>query len=173
VALENLEGRKYGIGRPCKILSVAEAAYVAGLIDGEGCIGMVTRKPTAACKNGRFVLHVSVAMTSPLILDWLIEITGIGTRNRSGYKPSSDTRSPFFRWQVTSSGAASLVEQLLPYLRLKQKNASALLRVHRELVRYPAQKFDKQWLLRTRETFRALNQKGPEGWLIKKAAAIA
>src|ERR1700677_1482106 len=94
------EGRKYGTGRACNPLSNTDAAYIAGLIDGEGTVGVTWRKPTSISRHGRFGFHVAGNMTAEVVLDWVAEATGIGSK--IGPFDTEGNRAKSFRWAATS-----------------------------------------------------------------------
>ncbi|MEJ0087743.1 MAG: LAGLIDADG family homing endonuclease [Pseudomonadota bacterium] len=93
-----------------KQLAVDEAAYIAGLIDGEGTITL-TRLP--AHENRRLV--VSIASTEIQLLQSVVESFGAGKIRRK--RASSSPHNPSFCYAVTSRQALSLLRQVLPYLR--------------------------------------------------------
>jgi len=62
-----------------RMLTIDEAAYLAGLIDGEGTISLSRRHA-----NERRQLVVSISSTEPELVDWAASTTGAGkiTRKR-------------------------------------------------------------------------------------------
>lgn len=65
------------LGKKPLVLSATDAAYLAGLVDGEGTIGLTHRH---AHENRQLVL--SIANTEAGILQWVRERTGIGKITR-------------------------------------------------------------------------------------------
>lgn len=167
----NLDGRPYGSGRKCNKLSIAEAAYIAGIIDGEGTIGTTSRNPTVKRDRARLTLRVAVSMTTPRIAEWLIEVTGLGFRERQGYTRKGN-QCPTFIWSAAAAGAASLLEQVLPYLLLKQANAVALLRIHGEMLRDRSLIKSETWRNEVKAHFHNLNAKGLAGRERKASAQL-
>lgn len=55
-----------------------DAAYLAGLIDGEGCIFIAKTKKSILRKGYRFQSGIHVAMTAPSIVKWVHQVTGVG-----------------------------------------------------------------------------------------------
>lgn len=103
-------------------LTVAEAAYVAGIIDGEGTI---TLTALHAGENRRLI--VSVASTERALLEYLLQVIGAGkiTAKRS-YSPR---HSPSHTYTLASRQALALLKQITPYLRTyKRRRAELLLR---------------------------------------------
>lgn len=116
-------------GNNMRKLSRNQLAYLAGLIDGEGCIGIAKcrKEPTP---NNPTPLHLcvslSIGMTDGDLLESLAEETGLGfTRlcesTRPGWRPRTD-------WRLSSKACRQLLPALLPYLRLKKPQAKLVLR---------------------------------------------
>ncbi len=154
-------GRAYGTGRACNPLSAIEAAYIAGIIDGEGCIDVARCRPDRQRKNGRFLLLVTINMTSSVVLDWLNKATGLGTTKpiHRGRRPG---QRPYYGWQAVSAGAASLLQQVVPYLVLKREHAQLLLDTHVKLTADSGLLKDMEWRDAVGEKFAALNARGFE-----------
>ncbi len=148
----------YGSGRRSNTLSVADAAYLAGLIDGEGTIGMAWRKPGS--RAGRFQFHVVVNMTERDVLAWVAETTGLG--NVTGPYARRGNWHGFFRWAVQSAGAISVLEQIEPYLRVKCANARLAIRTHAEILANTERGRDIEWLEMVRDVFHEMNARGAD-----------
>jgi hypothetical protein len=152
---------KYGTGKRCDLLDPIDAAYAAGLIDGEGYIGMCYRKPNPKYEYGAFCPLIAINMNSKGVLQWLATFTAIG--NVLGPYEKGGNRAPGFQWSVTSAGAASFAEQIRPYLKVKQPSADLLIEVDAELSRNPARMRDQEWLMKVKATFHDLNARGTHG----------
>jgi hypothetical protein len=111
-----------GFSRPSKSLSPECAAYIAGLIDGEGTI---TLSRLHANENRRLV--VSIASTELQLLDLVLRYFGVGKITRKCTYSAAHT--PSFCYSVSSRQALSLLRQVLPYLRsYKRQRAELALR---------------------------------------------
>lgn len=100
-----------------------DAAWLAGLIDGEGSISI---SPSSHNKVS-LVPTVAVSMTTPRVLKEIVHLTGFGRvstaiQNGWGYKP-------LYRWYVVSRQAATLLREINPYMRLKKKQALLVIKV--------------------------------------------
>jgi LAGLIDADG endonuclease len=104
-------------------LTVDAAAYIAGLIDGEGTITL-----TGLHRHENRRLVVSISSTELPLLQFVVESFGAGKITRK--KTYSDRHSPSFCYAVTSRQALSLLQQVLPYLR-SHKRARAELSLER------------------------------------------
>lgn len=74
-------------------ISLADAAYLAGLIDGEGHIAVSRTRtwPSAkACKRGfAYRSSIIVSMTDKEVLDWAHGLTGLGNIRYYGANATS------------------------------------------------------------------------------------
>ena len=90
-------------------------AYVAGVIDGEGCIGLYCPQSTHSTQ-----LQVKVSLTNKELVYWFYSTFGGGFR----YEPARNERSkPSYRWLVGGNQALKFLKQVHPYLRLKKPQA--------------------------------------------------
>lgn len=105
-------------------LSEIDAAYLAGLIDGEAYVGITgsrNSKPAKQCKKGvalRVVLQIRMTERAPL--DWAIAITACGTV-RPVKKVANQRQA--WDWSVWSRQAASILYQIRPFLKVKHQQA--------------------------------------------------
>lgn len=123
----------YGMGRKCAELKTEDAAYVAGYLDGEGCLG-VYRRPAKPRGRPTYSVQIAVCTTDPLILDWLRDVTGCGSVSKPHFGNTSRHR-PSYRWSLASEAAVTLASQILPYLHTKREQAELLIETHRAFKR--------------------------------------
>jgi len=108
-----------------KSMTVAQTAYLAGMIDGEGSI-CITRRNDPESRTGYFyraVLHV--ASTHADVLATLQHWTGLG-RARVFDEPRQN-RKARWQWMTWSNQAAQVVRTVLPYLVIKERQAEVFL----------------------------------------------
>ena len=106
--------------RQTQPLSKIDAAYIAGLIDGEGTVTL-TRKH----KNENRQLCVSISSTEIALLDFVLIATGVGKiTNKLATKPHH-THS--FAYAVYNRQALALLEQTLPFLKSYKHERAALI----------------------------------------------
>jgi len=104
-------------------MSPCEAAWVAGIVDGEGTVTIRT-KPYPGGKRYQ-VASLSVCNTDTGLLARLVECTGIG---RVGMNVRANhRRKEIWRWQTDQRQAAAVLEQLLPWLTAKREVAALML----------------------------------------------
>lgn len=115
-------------------MSIADAAYVAGLIDGEGCITMVCQAPAkrSRAKSDLHYVLVTITNTHIGIMEWLQEVVGGRAANRTEGTKSQDRMvqnnwKDRYEWRVTGKKAYALLEQIEPYLVIKKEQCKIAL----------------------------------------------
>jgi hypothetical protein len=130
-------------------LSPTDAAWIAGILDGEGCLG-VTRRP-----NGRHVayaMRISVRNTCPRMIDRLYRTTGMGSLH---FRPGDEKRRATVIWIVDRlAEVEALLLAVLPHLTTKSRQAELLLQWPRGGVTSPGER-ERLFL-----EARALNRRG-------------
>jgi hypothetical protein len=106
-------------GRRVNPISERAAAYIAGLIDGEGTITLTRQH---AHENRRLV--VSIANTEIALLRFVLDEIGAGKITRKAV--ASDRHTPSYCYTVTSLQALALLEQITPHLRSYKKDRAEL-----------------------------------------------
>jgi len=146
-------------------MRLIERAYLAGLIDGEGCIA-VSRTRTGAsaksCTRGfAYRSSVSITMTDLQLLKWCQRVTGAGRVCRK--KVDTSKHRPAWTWAAWSQEAAGILTSIEPLLRLKRRQARNLI-AFQSRMRLPGSRglTDVEWRRRERHYIRSktLNQRG-------------
>ena len=113
------------MGKLCNKLHLKDAAYIAGILDGEGCITLSKKKdPTMKLGYG-LRPHIMVTNTNKSLIKYLRDTTDLGIIYEG--KLTNPKHKPNFRWQLWSLQAQSLLKEVLPYLLIKRKQAELLL----------------------------------------------
>ena len=127
-----------------RTLSPVDAAYLAGLIDGEGTIAL-TRKH----REGNRQLFVSISSTERNILEHVLRTVGAGkiTNKRTDRKH----HSPSGAYAVANRQALELLKQIVPYLQSYKAERARLvlinyLRLTPRNGRYSPQQFKEREL---------------------------
>jgi hypothetical protein len=98
-------------------MTEAEAAYIAGLFDGEGTI--TYKKYKEKKKNGTYDcwrISMEIAMTDRSVLVWLTEVLGCGTLNK---KPRKNGHKMQYRWRCVFRDCFHVCCILFPYAHVK------------------------------------------------------
>lgn len=100
-------------------------AYIAGLIDGEGCIAITKRKiKRLETDYWYYEPQVIICNTDKRMIDFLVDYY-------SGYivtgKKQKDHHKERYYWKMTGDNMRQLLRNVSPYLILKKKQASLIL----------------------------------------------
>jgi len=104
-----------------ELLQEIDKAYLAGIIDGEGCIQLVKKS-----NNHSFDARLSITNTNQDLLDWIYKrIGGLYYKNSWTYKqPTWKERHDLI---FTNQKARSILHTVLPYLVIKKPQAELVL----------------------------------------------
>lgn len=106
--------------------TVFEKAYLAGLFDGEGCVGAVKVRDKRGGRAEAIMFTAVVSMCDREPIDLLAEIYGGAIRSRKTAQKAHHSR--VFTWQAYGDAGAKFLRDVLPYLRVKRGQAEAYLR---------------------------------------------
>jgi len=96
-----------------------DLAYVAGIVDGEGCIS-IAHNTRPGHKYPSFELRVTVTSTDL----WLCQMLRMGFAGRIASKSlETSRRLPCWYWSIERAHAAEFLKLILPYLHIKKPQA--------------------------------------------------
>lgn len=101
-----------------RVMSVSEAAYIAGLVDGEGSVIVSDRRATRPGSSHPSVYLVVAGSYHPMH-EWLIATTGVGriyTQTKSESSRRLGGKKQMYNWRVHSELAVAIMKQILPYM---------------------------------------------------------
>lgn len=129
----------------------AKFSYLAGIVDGEGCLTIGAGRRQSGVVNYNSV--VCVGNTDPRLIKWLHQ--NFGGKYYSVNKPSSQSKTPYVWRLLKHKEQELLLLAILPYLIVKRERALILL----EFVRLPrtADSSGRQTLF---DKLTALNKRG-------------
>lgn len=90
-----------------------DLAWIAGLVEGEGCI-----------KGTKRDLQLSVSSTDYDVLEMLVRLSGLGVV-RGPYARPNPKHKPWFQWTIAGSKAYALLVAIWPWLRQRRRQAFA------------------------------------------------
>lgn len=103
-------------------LSETQKAYLAGLIDGEGCFGIAH-----IGKSNTYVPKIGIQMTDETVIMWVRDITNSSCRSSMRFdKESNKNWRTQYLVRFSGKRAILLSKLLLPYLITKKKQAELL-----------------------------------------------
>lgn len=106
--------------RKVNTLSGIDAAYIAGLIDGEGTVSLLRKH-----KQDNRQVVVSISNTDCPLINYLLEAIGAG--KATGKRTYSERHTPSFTYAITNRHALDLLRQVAPYLRTYKARRTELL----------------------------------------------
>jgi hypothetical protein len=146
-----------------KQLSVSEAAYLAGIIDGEGCF--VTHKTPSKGKRlkAHGIRHVLLVTLSVTNTDYsaLARIREVAGNGRIVIEHSTGNRKPRGTWYINQKQVEVLVPQIIPHMLIKREQAEWALKfielknTNKDLTLEVSQQLEALW-----EKVRSFNHRG-------------
>lgn len=112
-----------------KNYSVAQLAYLAGIIDGEGCIYIGNHSSNKESGAKYYQTLIKISSTDICLIDWLMNIFG-GLRGE--YTPSQmskNGRRQVYFWQVTGERLTHLCELIYPFILIKKDELEIMLKM--------------------------------------------
>lgn len=141
-----------------------ERAWLAGIFDGEGCIGLYAVSTIVRGKRYHFWrVMLSVTNTNLVLLDRVREIVGVGQVSSNGRRLSAKHR-PAHRWQASAKLAVQVLVLIEPYLVAKREQCLLALTAQSLLGTAPRRLKNPHGarLEELRRRMATLNRKGPE-----------
>jgi hypothetical protein len=110
--------------------AAVDLAYAAGIIDGEGSIGITELAPGRQRRRSpQFRPYVAVCMTDPVVPLLLADMFGGTVHTYAGRKPGQKASH---HWRLGAQRAAAACEALVPYLRVKHEQAALVVAFYRD-----------------------------------------
>lgn len=141
-----------GHGKECQPLPDADAAYLAGMIDADGSVGIY------GDSKRKHRVQVTISNTDYDFLLWVKQVTSVGSVNKQ--RAGTAHWKPTFQWCCTSKAAVTFLTQLAPFMRVKKDRAQLAIEFHLSL-----ETPDGRLNVAQQDTYRAqmmeLNHRGP------------
>lgn len=102
-----------------------DVAYVAGIVDGEGCIGLNINR---AGKSKSYRIKISVSNTNEWVCQWLRLCFG-GCVSKSIVRGN---RKPQWTWFISGNKALACLGVIYPYLHIKKPQAEIAIKYQSE-----------------------------------------
>lgn len=117
----------------CKSLAEVDKAYIAGLLDGEGCftafITQIRRHPYI---HWLTIYFIQIIVVEEQPIRWLKDVTGLGYVFQR--KRQKQEYQDLWGWRVQSGPACEIVEQIMPYLKIKHRHAEIFLELRQRVL---------------------------------------
>ena len=105
--------------------TVAELAYFAGIIDGEGCLSLTVGKRRANGLSLTRATQLYVGNTDPRVIQWIQSRFGGSVALRPS--PHPERHKPLWRWLCSGANIEPVLRAVLPYLIIKREQATLIL----------------------------------------------
>lgn len=145
-------------------LTKEEAAYIAGLVDGEGTISISKNKNNSP---GSYSIVLRIYNSNIDMLNFVKEKTELGSvkPNQLTKKWEGRNFKQVFKWQIFANDMRTFLPQIIPYLISKKEIAKLVLEW---LTRYGRKKLggyyftdeDREWRINTYLRLKKLNKRG-------------
>lgn len=110
-------------------LSEHEIGYIAGIIDGEGCIYISRPIIRETCKSPIYHTYISVTNTEMKLLEWLKSKIGGIIRSIPTDKKSNVIRKPIWRWYCPITIIKEFCQLIHPYSIIKQRELELMIEI--------------------------------------------
>lgn len=137
-----------------------DAAYLAGLLDGEGCISMFLAKQYHG--NGKVGERVGISLSLYMTHKETMEHVKKITRSNANilFVPGRGNRQDQYLWKPNLSEAYDIIVKCLPFMVTKRRNAELFTEIID--LRKKSSRANRNWdeQLRIMEENKALNKRG-------------
>lgn len=106
-----------------------QAAYMAGIMDGEGCFYIGNYSGNRKNGDKHFQTVIAVSSTDNSLINWLFEVFGGGKSKYTPRQMAKNCRKQVYRWQATSHRLLHICQIILPYLVIKKRQAEIMIEI--------------------------------------------
>jgi len=103
-------------------MNINDAAYIAGLFDGEGCVTCkqkeVKRKDRGDKTYNQWYIRCEISMTDKAVIDWLHETLGFGWSAEKKYHTKPKYKRQW-RWCCGYRDALTFAKLIWPFAQVK------------------------------------------------------
>ena len=111
-------------------------SYIAGIVDGEGCIGIWKREPTSKS----YALKLKVKMNDYHSIKYIQKNFGGNIYISSGFLRNGKKYNGFYSIEYASTKAAHILKLILPYLKVKKQQAQVAIKFNKLKQKHPTSK---------------------------------
>jgi len=108
--------------------SIAEIAYLAGLIDGEGCIYIGHTKQGKYGNGYQWHSMLKITSCDEELIIWLENTFGGSKDSRYRWTSKQKFTRPVYNWQATGPMLDYILPQVKPFLIIKKKQCDVMMR---------------------------------------------
>jgi hypothetical protein len=102
-----------------------QLAYLAGIIDGEGTIGIEKMAPCGSRKKFYYTPRLCIINTSKNLMEWLNQTFPFGH-----FSPRKKIagRKECYAWRLFGTNVETIIVAILPFIQIKRRQAECVLR---------------------------------------------
>lgn len=104
-----------------------QKAWLAGFIDGEGCIGVYKQRSENRVHPLAYGVRICAVNTNSEVIEYIKTLVGCGCAFMYKKPPKNPKWRPVHRWQSQGETARDVIRQILPYLKVKRAIAELVL----------------------------------------------
>jgi len=108
-------------------------AYIAGLVDGEGYIGIKKDQVKGRGVNPVFYERISVASNNKDIIDFISDFFAVGKIYL--HKHSKLSKKCYWSWEASNLKAVEVIKKIYRFLRIKKPEADLVLELSRNKIK--------------------------------------
>ena len=102
-------------------ISIAEAGYIAGLFDGNGCVTYKRQMKKRGDKKAypTWNIRMEISMTDKFVIQWVHETLGVGTFAKKPPGKGQLGKKMQYRWRCGHRDSLSVAKIMWPYAIVK------------------------------------------------------
>lgn len=126
-----------------KDYTIAQLAYLAGILDGEGCFIIGCYAFSKKTGVPHFHTTIQVTSTDKVLIEWLVDNFGGKLSTYTAKQMANNCKRIPFRWTIYSDRVKHLCECTLPYLVIKKDQAQIMIDMRNTFERTRMRKGDQ------------------------------
>lgn len=117
-----------------------EFSFLAGIIEGEGCVYIGSHSQNAATGANYFVTAIQVVNTDERLIDWICKrFRGLKASYTRKQIPKASRKMPYM-WKITGKDVDWICEKCLPYMVAKRDQIEVMQEMRRTYLTHPSQR---------------------------------
>lgn len=114
-----------------KDYTVAQCAYMAGIMDGEGSFYIGNYSGNRKNGDRHYQTVLSVSSTDIALIDWLHQTFGGMRREYTPNQMAKNCRKKVYSWAASSDRLLHICELILPYLTIKKRQCEIMIEMRK------------------------------------------
>lgn len=111
--------------------TLQQLAYLAGIVDGEGCFYFGKVKQGRYGNGTQWHCHLSVTNTDKRLINWLNDLFGGNSERRYRWTSKKTFCRPIYKWQASGKMLDYICPVILPYLIVKRDQCLTFLKIRK------------------------------------------